>query len=309
MASTGFGDIVMRSVTEPVVQWQIGDVTVTRVVETELQRTLSASLPNADPDAVARLSWLDGGEYAVTDGLLTFSFHSFVIETPGRVLIVDTCFGNDKTRPRMGYCDNLQLPFLARLDGAGYTRDAVDTVICTHFHNDHVGWNTMRVGAAWEPTFPRARYLFNRDEIGYWTDTLAAGGGDDIGDSMSMAFADSIAPVLTAGLVDLVEPGTRVCDEVRLIATPGHTPGHVGVVIESRGQYGFITGDAIHHPLQLANPAWSSGFDYDDAQAITSRTAILDAAVETDALLLGTHWTGQTPPRIARDGDSYRLKV
>jgi glyoxylase-like metal-dependent hydrolase (beta-lactamase superfamily II) len=98
-----------------------------------------------------------------------------------------------------------------------------------------------------------------------------------------------------------------VCDEVTLIPTPGHTPGHVGVVIESKGEFGLVTGDAIHHPLQLADPRWSSGFDFDDAQAVRARTSIMETAVDTRALLMGTHWAGSAETRVVRDGDAYRL--
>ena len=96
------------------------------------------------------------------------SVHAFVIESPGHRMVVDTCIGNDKRRAFPGW-NMLQLPFLADLEKAGFARDSIDRVLCTHLHVDHVGWNTMLVDDKWTPTFPRARYL-----IGRFTLTLSA---------------------------------------------------------------------------------------------------------------------------------------
>ena len=123
---------------------------------------------------------------------------------------------------------------------------AVDVVICTHLHVDHVGWNTRLDDGRWVPTFPRARYLFARREWEHWTSE------DD--DGTRRILADSVAPVLDAGLAELVEMDHRVSDEIWLEPTPGHTPGHVSVRLASGGADAVITGDLMHHPVQVAEP-------------------------------------------------------
>jgi glyoxylase-like metal-dependent hydrolase (beta-lactamase superfamily II) len=306
MAAAGYDDIVLLDTSDSISQWRLGDVLVTKVVETEMQRSAAASLPNTDEDRLQSLPWLNDGS-AFHDGQIRFSFHTLVIECPTRTIVVDTCFGNDKSRPGMSYCDNLKLPFLERLALAGFRRESIDTVICTHFHPDHIGWNTMLVDGQWQPTFPRARYLFAGKELAHWSKQFGDSRAAPRTDSMAAAYFDSIRPIVNGGLVDLVGTRHRLCDQVVLLPTPGHTPGHVSVLIESRGEFALVTGDAIHHPCQLADLRWSSGFDFDAAQAARTRRAILETAVETHALVIGTHWAGASASYVARDGDAYRL--
>jgi glyoxylase-like metal-dependent hydrolase (beta-lactamase superfamily II) len=96
------------------------------------------------------------------------SIHALVIQTPTRRIIVDTCLGNDKQNRSLPSWNNLQGPFLRDLAQAGFARESIDTVMCTHLHVDHVGWNTMWVDGKWVPTFPNARYLMASTEFNYW---------------------------------------------------------------------------------------------------------------------------------------------
>ena len=126
--------------------------------------------------------------------------------------MVATCIGNDKNR-NISAWSNLQSPFLEDLAGAGYPRETIDTVLCTHLHVDHVGWNTMLVNGQWLPTFPNARYLMGKNEFKYWDDA-----DDDPLNSGVMD--DSVRPVFDAGLVDLVECDYQICHEISLAPTP-----------------------------------------------------------------------------------------
>ena len=150
----------------------------------------------------------------------------------------------------------LQGPFFKNMEAAGFAASSFQYVLCTHLHVDHVGWNTRWVDGQWAPTFPNARYLIARQEFAYWH---AHRSEQQYGDYM----ADSVLPVLAAGLVDLVESDHQLCDEVWLEPTPGHSPGHVSVRIASQGQSALITGDFMHHPCQMARPHWCSTADYD----------------------------------------------
>ena len=230
------------------------------------------------------------------------SIHAFVVETPTRRIVVDTCLGNDKQGRRIPGWNDLHGPFLADLAAAGYARESIDTVLCTHLHVDHVGWNTMKDGDRWVPTFPHARYLMGREEHAHWT-------GPHDRDDMRTVFADSVQPVFDAGLVDLVETDHRICEEISLIPTFGHTPGHVSVRIVSQGEEGLITGDFLHHPCQIAHPEWSSTADWDPAQAQATRERMYAALADRPVLVLGTHFAGATAGRLVRDGDGYRLAV
>ena len=236
-------------------QWRIGDVTVTKVVELEVTGGSRFILPQATREAIQPIAWLRP-HFADEDGRLRMSIHSFVVQTPTRRIVVDTCLGNDKQNRRIPTWNDLHGPFLEDLAAAGYPRESIDTVLCTHLHVDHVGWNTMLVDGRWVPTFPRARYLMGRVEYEHWSRPQ---GRED----MVAVFGDSVQPVFDAGLVDLVETDARICDEIDLVPTIGHTPGHVSVRIRSRGEEALITGDFMHHPCQIAHPEWASTADSD----------------------------------------------
>src|SRR5271157_2471788 len=202
-------------------KWRVGEVTVTKIVELEVTGGSRFILPQATYEAVLPIGWLQP-DFADERGRLKMSIHSLVVETPSRRIIVDTCLGNDKENRRIPTWNKLQTSFLADLAAAGYPRETIDTVVCTHLHVDHVGWNTMLADGRWVPTFPNARYVMNRFEFEYWRDRRN-------GRAQAAVFDDSIRPVFDAGKVDLVESDRRLCDELNLIPTPGHSPGHVSV--------------------------------------------------------------------------------
>jgi glyoxylase-like metal-dependent hydrolase (beta-lactamase superfamily II) len=278
--------------------WQIGKVKITRVVEMEVTGGSRFILPDATRDAVKPYRWLYP-HFMDEAGNLVMSIHALVVDTGARRIVVDTCIGNDKRRDIPAW-SNLQTSFLADLEAAGYPPASIDTVLCTHLHVDHVGWNTMLVDGQWVPTFANARYLLGADEWRYWD---AEGGS-------AAVLADSVRPVIDAGLVDFVPTHHAVCDEVRLEPTPGHTPGHVSVRIRDAGREALITGDCIHHPCQMARTDWCSSADYDQAQGRATRESLLERTAESDVLVIGTHFATPTAGHVKRDGEGrYRLDV
>lgn len=280
--------------------WQIGRARITPVIEVETKTSPRFLFKSVDRSGVqayaARAPWLDN-DFVDPEGYLLQRIQCLVIEVDGTRIAVDTCVGNDKTRANPGW-HNLQLPFLTDLEAAGFPAESIDAVVCTHLHVDHVGWNTSLVDGRWVPTFPNARYLFSKPEFEYWQAT--AQGDDDI-------FADSVAPVADAGRADLVPVDHRLDNGVRFDSTPGHTPGHVSVVIESEGQQAVITGDMIHTPIQIADVDLSSSFDYDQQAAAATRRSFL-SRYNDDTLVIGTHWGGAGAGRIRTDGDQWRLE-
>ncbi|MBV9828336.1 MAG: MBL fold metallo-hydrolase [Alphaproteobacteria bacterium] len=282
-------------------KWRIGKVTVTKIVEMEVTGGSRFILPQATYEAVLPIAWLKP-HFADERGRLKMSIHALVIETPDRRLIVDTCLGNDKQDRRVPTWNNLQTPFLADLAAAGFPRESIDTVLCTHLHVDHVGWNTMLERGRWVPTFPRARYLMGRVEYEHWRHQHER-------DDMNAVFADSVAPIHDAGLAELVETDQRISDEISLVPTIGHTPGHVSVLIRSDGEEALITGDFMHHPCQIAHPEWCSAADSDPEQAHRTRDRMPGELANRPVLVIGTHFAGATAGRILRDGDAYRLAV
>jgi glyoxylase-like metal-dependent hydrolase (beta-lactamase superfamily II) len=258
-------------------------------------------LPQAGPEAVLRhREWL-APHFLDAGGRFLQSIHAFVIRAPGLTALVDTCVGNDKDRGGRQPFHMMHTAFLEDLAAAGVPPEAVDVVLCTHLHVDHVGWNTRLVDGRWVPTFPRARYLFARREWEHW----AAERGDDT----RRILGDSVTPVLDAGLADLVDTDHRLSDEIWLEPTPGHTPGHVSVRLASGGADAVITGDLMHHPVQMAEPGWGSHFDSDLEQAAKTRRAFCERYADTPVTVLGTHFHHPTAGRIRRHGETWRFEA
>ena len=277
-------------------QWKIGDVTITRVVDDTTNELGNMVLPQATPERLRSVPWL-APHFIDEDGKIILSIHALLVESRGQRILVDTCLGNEKERPLPAW-HMRNSPFLDDLASIGATRDALDTVLCTHLHIDHVGFNTVREGERFVPTFPNARYLFARSEWEYWSRQPEEHGP---------VVSDSVRPIVDAGLADLVEMDHVVNDEVSLEPTPGHTPGHVSVHVRSAGEEAIITGDLIHHPCQIANPDWSTPVDFDGDMSRESRNAFLERYADRPVLVIGTHFATPTAGRVVRDGEVYRL--
>jgi len=278
--------------------WRVGDVRITRIIETE-DRSMPAAaiLPEATPANLAEIDWLRPN-FVTETGQLISSIHSLLVESRGQRIVIDTCLGNDKPRI-VPQWNKRQGRFLEEIAGAGFPRERVDFVVCTHLHPDHVGWNTMLENDRWVPTFPAARYIFSARDWAWLDKAPVSALGDYAG--------DSVRPVFDADQAECVDPGFRITDEVWLESTPGHSPGHVSIRISSRGENAVVTGDLMHHPCQLARPKWSSPFDFDKAAALQTRLDFLRRFGDQPVLVFGSHFATPSAGHIVRDGDAWRL--
>jgi glyoxylase-like metal-dependent hydrolase (beta-lactamase superfamily II) len=279
-------------------QWNIGDVKITRIIESEAPWPGTFILPNATPERMQQeADWLFP-VFSNEKGKLRMSIHALVIESRGKRIIVDTCIGNDKIRSNPAW-SKLQLPFMSDLKNAGYTPDQIDNVVCTHLHVDHVGWNTKLVDGKWVPTFDNAQYIIGGTEWDYWSNFEGADMRDPV--------EDSVRPVVERGKANLVESTHRITDEVWLEPTPGHTPGHHSVRISSKGQEAVITGDLMHHPVQCAYPEWDDSFDSDGPMAKKTRRAFCEKYADSNVIVFGTHFATPSCGKIYKHGDAFRF--
>jgi len=278
--------------------WKIGDVSITHVVEIELPG-LSFILPDAIPENLRTIPWLkppfvDEAWEAVA------CIQTLIVESQDQRILVDTCIGNDK-RFRLKHWNNRSGPFLQDIASAGYPAESINTVLCTHLHADHVGWNTTLKDHRWVPTFSDAEYLFGRVEWDHFKN-LDEEMANDIREQ-------SVQPIVDADLHTLVETDHKITDEVWLEPTPGHTPGHVSVHIKSGDTQAIITGDCIHHPSQMAHPEWTCSFDHDSNQAESTRRGFLNQYADTPTLIIGTHFAAASAGHIIRDGNVFRFET
>ncbi len=288
---------------ETIRHWRIGDVEVARIVEVNaFEDNISMLLKDETAEFVKQQKWLQP-HFATPEGLMIISFQAFVLRSRGKNVMIDTCIGADRKREYDVFC-NIRTTFLEDLAHAGFPAESIDMVLCTHLHFDHVGWNTKLVNGRWVPSFPQARYLFGKTEFDHWKHLRDTGGYHNI-----EHLHDSIDPVVEAGLVDFITPDHPITDEVSLFPTPGHTPGHVSVLIRSRGEEAVITGDMMHHPIQLIDPRRHGNFDMDKEQGAQTRQAFVDRFANTKAMIIGSHFSDPTAGWIVSNGPGWKLRT
>jgi glyoxylase-like metal-dependent hydrolase (beta-lactamase superfamily II) len=276
-------------------QWNVGKVKITKVVELETIGSTRFILPLAGKEEIQKLNWLIP-HFATDEGRLKMSIHSLVVETGKHRIVVDTGLGNDKQGRGIPTWNNRNGPFLETLNAAGFSPESIDTVLCTHLHVDHVGWNTKLVGGQWVPTFPNARYLFGKTEYEHWRDHSHEPG-------QTAVFNDSVKPIMDAGRAELIASDARLSDEIRMIPTPGHSPGHMSIHITSAGEKGLLTGDVAHHPCQMAHLDWSSTADSDPRQSAATRRELFSHFADRPVLVIGGHFDAG---HIRRDGEAFK---
>jgi len=290
----------------PSERWRVGDVTITKVVENEMSVPLEffgQLLPTSSRAEIEAMDWLQP-DY-VSEGMALVGYHSFLVQTPTAKIVVDTGVGNSKPRtlPHFnmldtGFPDDVQ---------AVWKFDDVDAVVSTHLHVDHVGWNTRLHHGGWVPTFGEATYHFVEQEYLYWE--RLADNKDPVEPAFdaTVVFNDSIRPVVDSGQASFVGPDARLTPEVSLLPSPGHTPGHVSVVIESNDDRAVITGDLMHSPCQIGRPEWSCAYDADREAAAATRRVFLERFADSGTLVIGTHFGTPTGVRVQREGSAFRL--
>ena len=282
---------------------EIGNVTVTSIVERDGPwRRPQDMFPAYDPDLGRQhLGELDPEVFDPASGRLVITYQTYVVRTPRRTILVDTCTGEDK-----GYAPPMDFPKQPWLDGfrnSGLGFDDIDYVFCTHLHIDHCGWNTVLRNGRWVPTFPKAKYVFHKREYAAWEEATKRGDTPP-----GNVWRYNCEPVVAAGQALLVDDDYQLDDTLWLTPTPGHSPCHCCVNIRSGGQRAVVIGDLMHHALQCREPDWSTIFDWDRTQAAQSRRRFLGEISGTGTFVLPIHFPHPTTGLIEADGDRFRYK-
>ena len=280
----------------------IGDVSATRVVELDRSSfEIGAMLPESTPERIAaQRDWMGPELLDPVTGVHKACIQSYVLRTPWHTVVIDTCVGNDKPRNGVPAWHMRRGTYLSDLAAAGVKPEDVDTVICTHLHVDHVGWNTRLEGGRWVPTFPRARYVIVREEFEFWK-REGETGREEFG-----LIDDSVMPVVEAGMADLVASDHVIDDRLRLEPAPGHTPAHVCVRLTTPAGQAIFTGDMMHRPIQVAEPEWNSRFCDDAELARKTRRAFLERHADADVIVLAAHFP--VAGRIVAPGGRARFQ-
>ena len=220
----------------------------------------------------------------------------FVVRSAAGVMLVDTGIGARPLGPA-GPAGALR----AQLESYGLSFDDIATVFLTHLHFDHVGWNLDEDG---QPMFKRARYVLSRGE---WN-ARPAQSERAVALGQPPYIDRCVTPLEALGVLDLIDGEHALSPEITAIPTPGHSPGHMSVVIRSAGQKAMILGDVLLHPAQVSEPDWSSRMDMDAEVARMTRRNVIDRLEAEGIVAAAGHIREQPFGRVARR-DGRRLWV
>lgn len=229
------------------------------------------------------------GHEADERGLFPMSATCYLVRSAGKTYLVDTGIGS---RRRPGFPRGNLNDALA---GAGLAPGDIDTIVHTHLHIDHVGWNTVEgKDGSVQKFFPKADFLIQRREWEYWMTPERLQSPDH------PHLAECVAPLQDLATIRFADGEAAIDENLTFVAAPGHTPAHVGIGIYSAGERAIIIGDASHHPVQLVHPDWSPIFDIDPATAAATRDRLFDQAATDGSTWIAGHWPYPGIGAIAR---------
>lgn len=286
---------------------QVGDFRIDRVLESETPFVEpEVFLPDFDPAVLEQnRDWLLPRYIDEASGKLILAMQSYVVRTERYTILVDACVGNDKERPARPMWHRAKFPYLENMAAAGVRPEEIDFVMCTHLHIDHVGWNTKLVDGRWVPTFPNAKYIFAKKEYEFWEERDRSGEQGPVPN----VFDDSVLPVMEAGQCELVDMDYQFDNGVWFEPAPGHTAGNVVINLKSGENTAVLSGDVMHHPLQLCCPHWSSRACEDREQSAKTRTALIERYADTPTLMAPAHFASPTMGYIDSHGDAFRWRL
>ncbi|WP_406209020.1 MBL fold metallo-hydrolase [Kitasatospora sp. NBC_01560] len=258
--------------------------------------------------------WLAPDHWDPSADTCRAALQTWVVRHGGRTVVVDTGVGSGRERPNTPQFHRREGDLLALLAAAGVAPEEVDTVVNTHLHADHVGWNTVDRDGAWVPAFPNAAYLMpaaDHAKLAALAGATAPTPAGDVPqtqlDEWRLMFADSVLPVQQAGQAVLWEDEYRIDDALTLEAAPGHTPGSSVLRLASHGERAVFVGDLMHSPVQLSYPTCNSCFCEDPVEAAASRLRILGRASEKHELVIPAHFGGAGAAEVHRAGAGFAI--
>jgi glyoxylase-like metal-dependent hydrolase (beta-lactamase superfamily II) len=251
----------------------VGNVDIVAV----LDMVPPAREPNMMFTTTSSQDW-DSHQDCLEEGQLQLYYLHFFLRSQGKVIMVDTGMGPGPHPDRGNRTGDL----VNQLKSRGVETGDVDVVAHTHLHGDHVGWNVDYSGSQPAPTFPKARYLVPRLDWEHFTKPDVIGSAPQV--------TNSVIPLEGMGVMDLVDSEYDITDEVKTLSAPGHTPGHMVIVITSQGEKAMVVGDLLHSKAQVARPDWTAGVDTDKEASRSNRERILDDAEAEGFVIAAGHF-------------------
>ena len=204
----------------------------------------------------------------------------YLVRSQGRTILIDTGYGEGPIESIGGRRGELMDDLAAR----GISPEEVDTVFISHLHSDHVGWTVVERDGELVPAFPNARYVAHQADLDHFR-------RPDIQAASSFPFMDRcVESIIDLGLFDTLTEDTNLTSEVRALHTPGHTPGHMSVLVSSQRVQALLQGDVLVHPAQVTEDDWNCHFDYDWPPSTETRRKMLDHVEAQGTPVISCHF-------------------
>ena len=226
----------------------------------------------------------------------------YLLRSEGRSILVNTGVGSAESNPGMITTLNggMDGRLIDELQAAGARPEDVDIVFFTHLHPDHVGYNLSQRDPTPRAMFSRARYVVHQAD---WD----AFGTQEVQEMFPFSFwEETLAPLEHLAVLDLVSGERALTSEVTAIPTPGHTPGHMSLLISSAGERAVVLGDVAIHPAQVTEADWYFAFELDQAQANRTRQEFFDQLESEGTTVAACHFPAPGFGKIIRvEGRRY----
>ncbi|MCE2462492.1 MAG: MBL fold metallo-hydrolase [Dehalococcoidia bacterium] len=261
----------------------IGNVEITSFTDGNLEMDLCDFFPS-----IPNENWNPYENYLTPEHGVRFNLGSFLIRSDGRTILVDTGMGGKPA-------DAPETPWRELLDNlkaGGVSPEDIDMVVMTHLHRDHVGWNLLSRGGKYEPTFPKAHYWVS---AGDW-EFFSRPENLDLFDTTRTC----VLPLKEMGIMELMDGEHALTSELTTLPTPGHTPGHMSIMVSSQGERGLIMGDAAHNQAQVHETDWCSRADIDHEQTRITRRALMERLEREGIVVASGHFPAPGFGRVVR---------
>ncbi|MDX8501466.1 MBL fold metallo-hydrolase [Mesorhizobium sp. VK4C] len=217
-----------------------------------------------------------------------------VLQMNGRTIMMDAGSGVGQWQANATH-----LP--ANMKTAGIDYKAIDTVLISHFHPDHV-WGLMEKGTN-APVFPNAELIVNAAEYNWWTDPSRLAKLPEGRKPAGKRIAENFPKWKNWKLVD---DGAEVVPGIRIMAAPGHTPGHSVYHVDAGSEQFLVSADTMYVPALLApHPEWQGAYDQDGPMAIATRHKIIDQVIADNVRICGSHFPFPGTGSFVKDGNAY----
>ncbi|RWL43225.1 MAG: MBL fold metallo-hydrolase [Mesorhizobium sp.] len=217
-----------------------------------------------------------------------------VLKMNGRTIMMDAGSGVGQWQANATH-----LP--ANMKAAGIDYKAIDTILISHFHPDHV-WGLMEKGTN-DPVFPNAELIVNATEYNWWTDPSRLAKLPEGRKPAGKRIAENFPKWKNWKLVD---DGAEVVPGIRLMAAPGHTPGHSVYHVDAGAEQFLVSADTMYVPALLApHPEWQGAYDQDGPMAIATRHKIIDQVIADNVRICGSHFPFPGTGSFVKDGNAY----